>query len=376
MPGRIRITSGEDEGRVLDIQDELLLGRSREGDGRIPDREISRTHARVYVDADGGLAIEDLGSTNGTFVGGVRITAPRPLSPGDTLRMGQTTLEVEAPPPPAVPLSGSDHQIGGQSRTAMPEEGEPEAAEPPPPPPPPPAAEPVAAAPLGDAVAVPPMPPPPAEAVAAPPAAPAPAPKGTGVPRPLVAVLIGVFVLAALGIGAVVLFTGDDDDGGEPERTEQPAADRVEGPPALVSAARAAGCTAQNNPPEGRQHVRGTPRYRTNPPTSGPHAPQAAADGAWETSPPVPALVHSLEHGRVIMWHRKGDDEVAKELRKIGDEDSSKMILTPNTTGMPYRVAASAWGHLLGCPELNEEVPDAIRAFRDAYRGKGPEFVP
>ena len=366
MPGRIRIASGEDEGRILEVQDELVLGRSREDEGRIPDREISRTHARVYVDADGGLAIEDLGSTNGTFVNGVRITEPWLLSPGDTLRMGQTELEVEAPPPPAEPLSHSDHQIGGQSATA-PEETAVEEA---PAPPPPPAAEPVAAAPVIDAVAVPPVPPPPSEAAAA------PAPKGTGVPRVLVAVLIGVFVLAALGIGAVVLFTGDDDEKDEPERTEQPAGDRVEGPPALVSAARAAGCTAQNNPSEGRQHVKGTPRYRTNPPTSGPHAPQAAADGAWETSPPVPALVHALEHGRIIMWHRPNDRQAMRTLRDIGDEDSSKMILTPNTTGMPYRIAASAWGHLLGCPELNDEVKAAVRAFRDAYRSKGPEFVP
>ena len=341
MPGRIRITSGDDEGRIIEIDDELVFGRNRGDEGRIPDAEISRTHARIYVDADGGLAIEDLGSTNGTFVNGVRITEPWLLSPGTTLRMGQTTLEVEAP------------------EAAAPEP-EPQQTEPPPPPPPPPAAEPVAAAPLADAVAIPPAPPP---------------PKGTGVPKPLVAVLVGVFVLAALGIGAVLLFTGDDDKD-EPEQRSAETSDRVEGPPALVKAATTAGCTAQDHPSEGRQHVRGTPRYRTNPPTSGPHAPQAAADGAWEASPPVPALVHSLEHGRIVMWHRQGDRKVVEMLREIGDEDSSKMILTPNTTGMPYRVAASAWGHVLGCPSLNGNVAAAIRAFRDAYRGKGPEFVP
>ena len=340
MPGRIRITSGEDAGRIIEVEDELVFGRNRDDEGRIPDVEISRTHARVYVDADRGLAIEDLGSTNGTFVDGVRITEPSLLSPGHTLRMGQTTFEVE-------PL------------------GVPEEPPPPPPPPPPPAAEPVAAAPLTDAV--PPAPPPPAEA--------ATAPSGAGVPRPLVAVLAGVFLLAALGIGAVLLFTGDDDDD-EPERSAQPADTRVQGPPALVKAATAAGCTAQDHPSEGRQHVSGMPKYRTNPPTSGPHSPQAAADGAWEVSPPVPALVHALEHGRIVMWHRKGDRRAVEELRKLGDEDSSKMILTPNTTGMPFRVAASAWGHLLGCPELNGNTLDALRAFRDAYRGKGPEFVP
>ncbi|MDQ3936291.1 MAG: FHA domain-containing protein, partial [Actinomycetota bacterium] len=98
MPGRIRITSGDDAGRVIEVSDELVLGRRQEGPGKVPDIEISRTHARLYVEPDGGLAIEDLGSTNGTFVKGMRITGPHPLSPGDELRMGTTTFEVEAKP--------------------------------------------------------------------------------------------------------------------------------------------------------------------------------------------------------------------------------------------------------------------------------------
>jgi hypothetical protein len=349
------------------------------------------------VDADGGLTIEDLGSTNGTFVGGMRITEPRWLNPGDELRMGQTTLEVEAvaaEPPAWEPDAERD------AEDAEPEATEPEAPEPEATPdddarskadnirpestthPEPKAAEdsappvPPVTPPVVDAVQ-PPQTAPPAEAAAAAEAAPAgaaeAAPRPGSVPRPLVAVLVGVFVLAALGIGAVLLFTGDDEEDA-PEET--PAAQQVVGPPALVTAATAAGCTAQNPPIEGRQHVRGDVDYRSNPPTSGPHHERAAADGAWEVSPPVPALVHSLEHGRIVMWHRKGDEDAMKALRKVGNEDSSKMILTPNTTEMPYRIAASAWGHLLGCNELNDESLDAVRAFRDAYRGKGPELVP
>ncbi len=347
VPGRIRITSGEDEGRILEIEDELVLGRNRGDQGRIPDPEISRMHARVYVDADGGLAIEDLGSTNGTFVDGVRITEPWVLSPGHTLLLGQTTFDVE---PPYLATTQERGRAVSRARAGG------------------------AAGSLRHHRLLPPSPwrRPPLPIRRLPQSA-SPPPKGTGVPRPLVAVLAGVLLLAALGIGAVLLFTGDDED--EPEPTTQ-ASGRVQGPPALVKAATAAGCTAQDHPSEGRQHVQGTPKYRTNPPSSGPHAPQAAADGAWEASPPVPALVHSLEHGRIVMWHRQGDRKVVDVLREIGDEDSSKMILTPNTTGMPHRVAASAWGHVLGCPNLNGNVAGAIRAFRDAYRGKGPEFVP
>ena len=43
---------------------------------------------------------------------------------------------------------------------------------------------------------------------------------------------------------------------------------------------------------------------------------------------------------------------------------------------MPYEVAATAWGHLLGCPKMNDEVFDALRAFRKDYVDKGPEKVP
>ena len=48
------------------------------------------------------------------------------------------------------------------------------------------------------------------------------------------------------------------------------------------------------------------------------------------------------------------------------------MLLYENETQMGYAVAATAWGHLIGCPAMNDEVFDALRAFRDAYLDKGP----
>ena len=48
------------------------------------------------------------------------------------------------------------------------------------------------------------------------------------------------------------------------------------------------------------------------------------------------------------------------------------MVLFPNRR-MPYEVAVTAWGHLLGCKKVNDETFDAIRAFRDRYRDQGPE---
>ena len=52
------------------------------------------------------------------------------------------------------------------------------------------------------------------------------------------------------------------------------------------------------------------------------------------------------------------------------------MLLYENTTDMPFAVAATAWTHPLGCPEMNDKVFDAIRTFRAQYIDKGPEKVP
>jgi hypothetical protein len=47
-----------------------------------------------------------------------------------------------------------------------------------------------------------------------------------------------------------------------------------------------------------------------------------------------------------------------------------------NNTNMPFEVAAVAWTQLLGCPTMNAQVPDAIRAFEDRFVNKGPELIP
>jgi predicted component of type VI protein secretion system len=116
----LKVTAGNAAGQDVPLDQELVIGRSTPGIGSLGgDSEISRVHARVYRDASGQLTVEDLGSTNGTFVNGNRISSATPLRPGDELRVGQTTLGVEggaaegatavgqpippvvAPPPPA-----------------------------------------------------------------------------------------------------------------------------------------------------------------------------------------------------------------------------------------------------------------------------------
>ena len=95
VAGRIRITSGDQAGQLIEVHDEVLLGRRQDEPGKIRDLEVSRLHARVYVDPGGGLTIEDAGSTNGTYLNGTRLTRARRLTPGDVIRVGQTELRFD-----------------------------------------------------------------------------------------------------------------------------------------------------------------------------------------------------------------------------------------------------------------------------------------
>ena len=69
------------------------IGRSAEADVVIDVPYASEFHARVESH-DGGTLVHDLGSTNGTYVNGRRITAPTPAGQGDTVQIGKTLLEV------------------------------------------------------------------------------------------------------------------------------------------------------------------------------------------------------------------------------------------------------------------------------------------
>jgi pSer/pThr/pTyr-binding forkhead associated (FHA) protein len=103
---RLEIVAGRAIGMSILLDDELLIGRHADGAGRLADdEEISRSHARISLDRSGFCAIEDLGSTNGTFVNGLRISGPQTLSVGDTIEVGGTTLVVRELPIPATERS-------------------------------------------------------------------------------------------------------------------------------------------------------------------------------------------------------------------------------------------------------------------------------
>jgi len=171
--------------------------------------------------------------------------------------------------------------------------------------------------------------------------------------------------------------------------TATPTPTSIEDPPpvktkTLVAAARAAGCTLENPPDQGVEHEQREfteADYNSNPPTSGTHFPTWYEDGVYApgTTPELGRLVHALEHGRIEIQYKPGmPAATVGRLEKLVDQLDSgyHMLLFENATKMPYEIAATAWGHLLGCPKMNDQVFDALRAFRKNYVDKGPETVP
>ncbi len=104
---RLEVIGGNASGSTIVVDDELVIGRHATGAGRLSeDEELSRQHARISREATGDYAIEDLGSSNGTFVNGLRIQTPRLLAPGDSIETGTTTLvvrEIVRPQPAPTP---------------------------------------------------------------------------------------------------------------------------------------------------------------------------------------------------------------------------------------------------------------------------------
>ena len=89
--GVLTLLSGREVGRVVAISDELIIGRARECSLRIEDEEVSRRHARIRrLTGSASFLIEDLGSRNGTFVNGTRITMHE-LHDGERLQLGPST---------------------------------------------------------------------------------------------------------------------------------------------------------------------------------------------------------------------------------------------------------------------------------------------
>jgi predicted component of type VI protein secretion system len=89
---RLTVTSGPHPGRTLTLsRSAQLLGRDPRSEVVVEHPQVSRRHARIARRGDGWL-IEDLESTNGTFVNGERVLAPQPLAEGDVIGLGDAVL--------------------------------------------------------------------------------------------------------------------------------------------------------------------------------------------------------------------------------------------------------------------------------------------
>jgi Protein of unknown function (DUF3105) len=193
----------------------------------------------------------------------------------------------------------------------------------------------------------------------------------------------GVLAAAIVVVLALVVFAGGDGDESSAREGGGAAipAVQIEN---LAEAARAAGCEVETTPNAGRGHTGETVKYETNPPTSGDHDPTPSEDGIYAAGnpPDVEASVHALEHGRILIQYKRGTPaQRISQLETLFDEEVKgsggyHTLLFENQTNMPYAVAATAWTQALTCDSWNDKVFDALRAFREQYVDKGPEFIP
>ncbi len=177
----------------------VVIGREAGNDIVVEDPQVSRHHARLSLQA-GGYVVEDLGSTNGTYINGRRVTTTTPVNPGDTLGLGDTVVFLVE----GVEGTAGETVVGrSQQPATLPPMGPPASfssapAGPPAPPPPPP---PSFGQPSGPSFA-PPPPPQPSGSSYAPPPPPAPEKKGPSCwvwgCGCLVLLFIGLLVLAFL----------------------------------------------------------------------------------------------------------------------------------------------------------------------------------
>jgi pSer/pThr/pTyr-binding forkhead associated (FHA) protein len=93
-PTHVAITEGANAGETVSLDSApLLIGRGSDAAIRLDDDYVSTRHARIAASGEQWF-VEDLGSTNGTYLGSQRLTQPTTLQLGSKVRIGKTTLEL------------------------------------------------------------------------------------------------------------------------------------------------------------------------------------------------------------------------------------------------------------------------------------------
>ncbi len=133
----------------------------------------------------------------------------------------------------------------------------------------------------------------------------------------------------------------------------------------------------QNVPISGRQHFPDGTKitYDTNPPAEGNHYPEPQDAGIYPTPPADGHLVHSLEHGAVILWYNPkmlSKDQI-KQLTDIFNSISLSKTIMTSRESMDVPVAVTSWGRLLKLKTIDEK---QIKAFFETNYDRGPEQAP
>jgi pSer/pThr/pTyr-binding forkhead associated (FHA) protein len=90
----LEVIEGPDAGKQIAVDRAIVIGRAPESDLVLEDGEVSGQHARVTPAPDGSATVEDLDSTNGTFVNQNELEGPARLDPGDHLLIGVSVLQL------------------------------------------------------------------------------------------------------------------------------------------------------------------------------------------------------------------------------------------------------------------------------------------
>jgi len=93
-PTHVLVVEGANQGERAELENApILIGRGNDAAIRLDDDYVSTRHARIAASGDQWF-VEDLGSTNGTYVGSARITQPTTITLGTQVRIGKTILEL------------------------------------------------------------------------------------------------------------------------------------------------------------------------------------------------------------------------------------------------------------------------------------------
>jgi predicted component of type VI protein secretion system len=90
----LEVIEGPDAGKQITIDRPIVIGRDAQSDLVLEDGEVSGQHARITPSPDGTATVEDLESTNGTFVNQNELMGPAHLEPGDELLIGVSVIQL------------------------------------------------------------------------------------------------------------------------------------------------------------------------------------------------------------------------------------------------------------------------------------------